>query len=121
LRELVIHRAKLVALRSGLKAQVHAVLAKQGVHIEVSDLFGVTGRRLLSTSPLEEEYRMRVDSLPRLVEVYDTEVDQFDQLVRRRLAAGWRSIQTIVGYGRRLPNRSRKPGEKRSQHQPSGG
>jgi hypothetical protein len=30
LRELVRYRAKLVALRSGLKAQVHAVLAKQG-------------------------------------------------------------------------------------------
>src|SRR5947199_125810 len=28
LRELVRHRAKLVALRSGLKAQVHGVLAK---------------------------------------------------------------------------------------------
>lgn len=40
LRELVRHRAKLVALRSGLKAQVHAVLAKQGIHIPVSDLFG---------------------------------------------------------------------------------
>ena len=31
LRELVRHRANLVALRSGLKAQVHAVMAKQGV------------------------------------------------------------------------------------------
>jgi transposase len=31
LRELVPYRAKLVALRSGLKAQVHAVMAKQGV------------------------------------------------------------------------------------------
>jgi hypothetical protein len=30
LRELVRCRAKLVALRSGPKAQVHAVLAKQG-------------------------------------------------------------------------------------------
>jgi transposase len=30
LREMVRHRAKLVAIRSGLKAQVHAVLAKQG-------------------------------------------------------------------------------------------
>jgi transposase len=101
LRELVRHRAKLVALRSGLKAQVHAVLAKQGVHIAVSDLFGVTGRRLLSAVPLDEEYRMRVDSLLRLVEVYDCEVDQFDQLVRRRLAehTGWRAIQTIGGVG----------------------
>src|SRR3954451_8864588 len=38
LREQVRHRAKLVALRSGLKAQVHAVLAKQGVQVPISDL-----------------------------------------------------------------------------------
>jgi hypothetical protein len=31
LRELVRYRAKLVALRSSLKAQVHAALAKQGL------------------------------------------------------------------------------------------
>jgi transposase len=31
LRELVRYRAKLVVLRSGLKAQVHAVMAKEGV------------------------------------------------------------------------------------------
>jgi AcrR family transcriptional regulator len=43
LRELVRHPAKLVALRSGLKAGVHAVLAKQGLHIPVIDLFGVGG------------------------------------------------------------------------------
>ena len=41
LRELVRYRAKLVALRSGLKAQVHAVLAKEGVRVPMSDLFGV--------------------------------------------------------------------------------
>ena len=40
LRELVRYRAKLVALRSGLKAQVHAVLAKEGVRVPMSDLFG---------------------------------------------------------------------------------
>ena len=36
LRELVRYRAKLVALRSGLKAQVHAVMAKEGVLPDVS-------------------------------------------------------------------------------------
>src|SRR5918994_7152738 len=36
LRELVRYRAKLVALRSGLKAQVHAVLAKEGVAVGVA-------------------------------------------------------------------------------------
>src|SRR3954447_17004223 len=53
LRELVRHRAKLVALRSGLKAGVHAVLAKQGVRIPMTDLFGVGGRHLLDGSGLD--------------------------------------------------------------------
>jgi transposase len=101
LRELVRHRAKLVALRSGLKAQVHAVLAKQGVHIAVSDLFGIGGRQLLAACGLDGEYRARVDSLLRLIEAYDTEVTRFDTIVRRRLAEhrGWRAIQTIGGIG----------------------
>ena len=47
LRETVRHRAKLVAWRSGLKASVHGVLAKQGLHPPVTDLFGVTGRQWL--------------------------------------------------------------------------
>src|SRR5436305_228946 len=51
LRELVRHRAKLVAWRSGLKAGVHAVLAKQGLRIAVSDLFGLGGRELLAKAP----------------------------------------------------------------------
>jgi transposase len=40
LRELVRYRAKLVALRSGLKAEVHAVMAKEGVLPGVLDMFG---------------------------------------------------------------------------------
>jgi transposase len=47
LRELVRHRAKLVALRSSLKCQVHAVLAACGVPVVMSDLFGAGGQQLL--------------------------------------------------------------------------
>ena len=47
LRELVRHRAKLVGLRSHCKAEVHAVLAKCGVQVLMSDLFGVAGNELL--------------------------------------------------------------------------
>ena len=39
LREMVRYRAKLVALRTGLKAQVKAVLAKHGLHPPVNDLW----------------------------------------------------------------------------------
>src|ERR1700709_1084738 len=47
LRGWVRHRAKLVALRSSLKCQVHAVLAACGVVIPMTDLFGVGGQGLL--------------------------------------------------------------------------
>jgi Transposase len=60
LRELVRYRAKLVAIRSGLKAQAHAVLAKAGVLIAVSDLFGVGGRQRLAKVPLGAAYAERV-------------------------------------------------------------
>lgn len=63
LRELVHYRAKLVALRSGLKAQVHSVLAKAGGLIPVADLFGVEGRMRLTQVPLGVAYAQRMISL----------------------------------------------------------
>src|SRR5664279_960480 len=44
LRELVRHRAKLVGLRSHCKAEVHAVLAKCGVQVLMTDLFSTFGQ-----------------------------------------------------------------------------
>ena len=41
---LVRYRAKLVQLRSGLKAQVHAVMAKESVLPRVVDMFGPAGQ-----------------------------------------------------------------------------
>lgn len=70
LRELVRYRAKIVALRSGLKAQVHAVLAKAGVVIPVSDLFGVGGRQRLAKVPLAAAYVQRVISLLRWTNIW---------------------------------------------------
>ena len=101
LRELVRHRAKLVALRSGLKASVHAVLAKQGVHIAVSDLFGVGGRQLLNAAALDAAFRGRVDSLCRLIDAFDFEIGAVTGPIRSRLAghAGYRTIQAIPGVG----------------------
>ena len=40
------HRAKLVGLRSHCKAEVHAVLAKCGVQVLMSDLLGLAGTEL---------------------------------------------------------------------------
>jgi hypothetical protein len=59
LRELVRHRAKLVGLRSHCKAEVHAVLAKRGIQVGVSDLFGLGGSELLDRVVLPSPYAAR--------------------------------------------------------------
>jgi transposase len=101
LREQVRHRCKLVALRSGLKAQVHAVLAKQGVHVPVSDLFGAAGTKLLDELGLDAAFQARVLSLRRLIDEFTFEID----IVAKRLTAqlkphrGFQAIQAIPGVG----------------------
>jgi transposase/transposase IS116/IS110/IS902 family protein len=101
LRELVRHRAKLVALRSGLKAQVHATLAKQGQLPASSDVFGRAGKAWLRSAPLDLVYRQRIDSLLELIDAYDGEVECFRAMVANRLAGhrGYRVIQQISGIG----------------------
>lgn len=101
LRELVRYRAKLVALRSGLKSQVHAVLAKAGVLIVASDLFGATARKHLERTPLSGVYAQRVSSLLHLIDVLDAE----ETALAARIGAdllhhdGYCAIQALPGVG----------------------
>jgi transposase len=95
LGKLVRHRAKLVAWRSGLKASVHAVLAKQGVHLRVSDVFGVGGRQLLATAPLDSAYRLRVNALCRLIDALDFEIQAVSGPLRVALA-GDSGFDTLI-------------------------
>src|SRR5436305_11298037 len=101
LRELVRHRAKLVALRTGLKAQVHGVLAKQGLLPPCSDVFGVAGMAWLRAAPLDLVYRQRVVSLLELINAYDAEVEMFRTMIAHRFRGhrGYRVIQQISGIG----------------------
>jgi transposase len=101
LREQVRHRAKLVALRSGCKAQVHAVLAKQGVPVPMSDLFGVGGSRLLDRLGLDAPYAARVGSLRRIIDLLDFEIDVVSKRVAVQLSGhdGYRAIQAVPGIG----------------------
>jgi transposase len=101
LRELVRHRAKLVALRSHGKAEVHAVLAKCGIHVVVSDLFGLEGTQLLDRLQLPAAYAARIASLRRLLADLEVEIELFHNLVQRRLRAdpGFVAVQQIPGVG----------------------
>jgi transposase len=101
LREAVRHRAKLVALRSGLKAQVHAVLAKQGVRVAMSDLFGAGGQRLLDELALDAPFAARVTSLRRLIDACTFEIDMLTRrtAIELRGHRGYQAIQAIDGVG----------------------
>ena len=101
LRELVRYRAKLVAIRSGLKAQIHAVLAKAGVLIAASDLFGVTGRQRLAKVPLGAAYAQRIGSLLELIDILDSHEARFAAMIAERLDThtGYHAIQQVPGIG----------------------
>src|SRR5436190_13833537 len=101
LRELVRHRAKLVAIRSACKCEIHAVLAKCGIQVLMSDLFTDAGTALLERFDAPAPFLARVGSLRRLIDDLDVEIDLFARLVRGRLVAdpGYRAVQQIPGIG----------------------
>jgi transposase len=104
LREIVRYRAKLVQLRSGLKAQVHAVMAKEGVLPTVLDMFGPAGQVQLDEIGLGRPYRMRVESLRELIAVYDGEIASLEPEIHDHLRhhRGYQAVQAINGVGRTI-------------------
>ena len=100
-REMVRYRAKLVRLRGGLKAQVHAVMGKHGVLPARDDMFGPGGTAQLDALDLPLGYSSRLESLRKLIRVYDREVTAVDRRIAAQLAnhAGYRAIQAINGVG----------------------
>jgi transposase len=101
LRELVRYRAKLVAIRSGFKAQVHAVLAKVGIAVTAADLFAASARDWLEHTRMESVYAMRIGSLLGFIDQFDTEESRLNSQIAARIAThdGYRAIQTIPGIG----------------------
>jgi transposase len=101
LRELVRYRHKLVGFRTSGKDQVHAVLAKLGLAVGASDLFGTGGLGWLSAQPLPGAYARRVASLLALGRVLTDEIDALAGECARRLADhdGYWAIQRLKGVG----------------------
>ncbi|MCX4612859.1 MULTISPECIES: transposase [Streptomyces] len=95
------YRAQLVALRSGLKSQVHAVRAKAEILIPASDLFGIDGRARLEKTALAGPYAQGVTSLLKLIDELDTEEALFNTRIAERLQghAGYQAIQQQPGIG----------------------
>ena len=101
LRELVRYRAKLVALRTSAKAQVHAVMAKLGILPSQGRMFGPTGQVLLDEMDFPGPYGLRVESLRDLLEIFEREIAMVERHIHRELHdhAGYKAIQTLHGVG----------------------
>ena len=102
LRELVRFRLKLSNLRTGLKAQAHAVMAKNGVLPALGDMWGVTGAAQFDSMVLPDAYAHRIEVLRDLVKTYDRQIATLDRDIHLRLRAdpGYNAIQAIYGVGR---------------------
>jgi transposase len=102
LREMVRFRAKLSNLRTGLKAQLHAVLAKNGVLPCRGDMWGIGGAAQLDALELPAAYANRIVILRDLVALYDREITVLDRDIDLQLRgdASYEAIQAIYGVGR---------------------
>ena len=87
LRDLLRHRATLVHLRTSIKNRVHALLARQGILPEHSDLFGTAGRAYLAGLALPDGPRRRLDSLITLISDFDREITQTTSEIDQRAKA----------------------------------
>jgi transposase len=101
LRELVRYRAKLVAVRTSVKAQVHAVMAKLGIIPTLSDMFTPAGQVLLDEMDFPGNYGLRVESLRDRLELYEREIAMVERQIHRQLKdhRGYRAIQVLNGVG----------------------
>ena len=102
LRDLLRHRATLVHLRTSIKNRVHALLARQGILPEHSDLFGKAGREYLASLQLPDGPRRRLDSLIALICDFDREITQTTSEIDQRAKADERVklLCQIRGIGR---------------------
>ena len=101
LREIVRYRRKLVGQRTSCKDQVHAVLAKCGITVRHSDVFGRFGSLWLDGLPLPQPYAGKVASLRALIGVLDTEIARLGEQAAGMLAGdkAYAAVRQLPGIG----------------------
>ena len=112
LRELTRYRIKLVRLRTSCRDQVHAVLAKLGIRVTCTDIFGTWGNTWLDGLDLPQPYAGKVASLRQLNAELTGEITLLEQVIGDLLAGhqGYAAIRHRPGRRRaraaRPPRRS---------------
>src|SRR5438874_4349353 len=101
LREITRYRHKLVHLRTSCKDQVHGVLAKLGVPVTCTDIFGTAGSAWLDALGLPQPYAGKVTSLRQLTGELTTEITMLSEVIADLLRGdrGYQVIQQLPGIG----------------------
>lgn len=101
LREILRYRASLVRLRTQIKNKIHALLLKNGITHQFSDLFGKQGLEFLKELPLSNTYRFSLngylkalDKLSLLIKEVSTVIDNLAES-----SPDVRLLMTIPGIG----------------------
>jgi transposase len=101
LRQLLMHRHKLVCMRSAIKNQLQAIALNRGVQ-KHKRLWSKEGREQLRTFPLPPWTRRRCDELLRLHEQWDQEIAELDKVVLEQAHAHPEAnylMQKVCGVG----------------------
>ncbi len=101
LRELTRYRHQLVKARTSCKDQVHAVLAKLGIPVTCTDIFGTWGSTWLDGLGLPQPYAGKVASLRQLTGELGAEITLLDTVLGDLLAGheGYAAIRALPGIG----------------------
>jgi transposase len=103
-RELPRMRMSLVSIRTMLKNRIHATLAKYAIEIdEVSDIFGVTGRKLLANrlEQLPPYTRQSVQTQLELLDEVEDHIQSCEQEIRSvvQTTPAMELLTTLPGVG----------------------
>jgi transposase len=101
LRELTRYRHKLVRARTSCKDQVHAVLAKLGIAVTCTDIFGAGGTIWLDGLVLPQPYAGKVASLRKVCALLAGEITALDTAIAGLAEhdQGYQAIRALPGIG----------------------
>ena len=84
------------------KAQIHGVMAKNGILPVVAEMWGPAGDARLDHLQLPPAYQVRMESLRGLIARYDAETAVLDRRIHHELKddAGYKAILHLPGVGK---------------------
>jgi len=99
--ELTRYRVKLVRIRTSCKDQVHAILAKLGIPVTCTDVFGVWGSSWLDGLGLPQPYAGEMASLRRICAVLTGEIALLEAVIAGLVKdhQGYQAVRALPGTG----------------------